>query len=246
MRRARLLIVLGTTVVILTGLPAAVGAADPAFVSVGDVSVSEPSNRNGTVAVEVPVTVHGASSSTITVGWATVAGSAGSPDFVNASGSLVIPAGAAGGAIAVEVRADKVDELAESFSVEITSASGASAADESGIVTIRPTASGLSVGDVALTEPDTGLLGVAFPVPRRAAQQDRHVRLAAAFGDRHGRIGRGRRLGDRHDPEGLDGRNRPCPGHRRHHGRARRDPRAGRDLRLEHIAGGWTRSGDAA
>ncbi|HET9345901.1 MAG TPA: Calx-beta domain-containing protein, partial [Candidatus Limnocylindrales bacterium] len=163
MRRARLLIGVAATALILASLPGAAGAADPALVSIGDVSVTEPSTRNGTVGIELPITVHGGAASTVTVGWETVGGSAGLTDYVNASGSLVIPAGAAGGAIAVDIRTDRESEPAETFTVQITSVSGASAADPSGQVTIRPTASGLSVGDVVVVEPDGGLLGVAFP-----------------------------------------------------------------------------------
>jgi hypothetical protein len=164
MRRGRLLIGTMTTALILGILPGAVGAADTAYVSIGDVSVAEPSNRNDTVAIELPVTVHGGSPSAITVGWTTVAGSAGPTDYVNASGTLVIPAGAAGGTIPVDIRADKVTEPDENFSIQITSVTGATAADGSGLVTIRPGASGLSAGDVTVTEPDTGLLNVAIPV----------------------------------------------------------------------------------
>ena len=98
MRRARLLIGVAATALILASLPGAAGAADTALVSIGDVSVTEPSTRNGTVGIELPVTVHGGAASTVTVGWETVGGSAGLTDYVNASGSLVIPASAAGGA----------------------------------------------------------------------------------------------------------------------------------------------------
>jgi biotin carboxyl carrier protein len=164
MRRARLLIGLAATTLILASLPSAAGAADPTLVSIGDVIVSEPSNRNDTVGIELPVTIHGGTPSTVTVGWTTVAGTAGTSDYVNASGSLVIPAGAAGSTIAVEVRADKVNEPDETFSVQMTSVVGATQADGSGLVTIRTGASGLSVGDVAVTEPDAGLLGIAVPV----------------------------------------------------------------------------------
>lgn len=145
-------------------LPAAATmAADGAQVSLGDVSVAEPSNKNGTVAVEVPVSVHGGAAGAITVAWRTVAETAGTADFVAASGSITIPSGAAGGAIPVQIRADRVSEGTETFRVEATSISGATLADAVGRVTIRPSSAGLSIGDVTVTEPDAGLLQVAIP-----------------------------------------------------------------------------------
>ncbi len=216
MRRGRLIGVI-VTALILTGLPGAVGAADPPKVSIGDVSVAEPSNRNGTVAVELPVTVHGGPASAITIGWTTVAGSAGLSDFVAASGTLVIPAGAAGGKVTVDVRADRDTEPAETFSVQLSSVSGATAADGVGLVTVRPTATGLSVGDVIVTEPDAGLIGVAVPAtlggpPNKVVSFDWQLRS----GQRHRRVRRPSGLGHRHDPEGRDGHARSRPGVGRH------------------------------
>lgn len=149
---------------LLAMLPAAAAtAADGAQVSIGDAVVSEPSSRSGTVSVELPVSVHGGAAGAVSVGWRTVSGSAGTSDFVAASGTLSLPAGAAGGAVAVQVRADKTTEGVESFAVELTSASGAAIGDGSGEVTIRPPAGGLSLGDVTVTEPDGGTLQIAVP-----------------------------------------------------------------------------------
>ena len=66
MRRGRLLIGVVATALILASLPGATGAAGPVSVSIGDVSVTEPSQRNGTVGIELPVTVHGGTASAIT------------------------------------------------------------------------------------------------------------------------------------------------------------------------------------
>jgi hypothetical protein len=165
MRRGRTLIGVAAGALILAGLPGVAGAADPAFVSIGDVNVAEPSNRNGTVFIELPLTVHGGAAPQVSVGWETVPGSAGLSDFVNATGTLVIPAGAAGGAIDIDIRADRESgEPDETFTVRLTSVAGAAIADGSGIVTIRPNATGLSVGDVAVTEAEAGMLRAAFPV----------------------------------------------------------------------------------
>ena len=192
MRRARLLIGVAATALILAILPGAAGAADPASVSIGDVSVTEPSTRNGTIGIELPVTVHGGAASTVTVGWETVGGSAGLTDYVNASGSLVIPAGAAGGAIAVDIRTDRESEPAETFTVQITSVSGASAADPSGQVTIRPTASGLSVGDVVVGSRMAGCSGSLSRQPSEV-RRTRRSRSGGNFAPGPARLGWTRR-----------------------------------------------------
>jgi hypothetical protein len=149
--------------VVLAGLPAVATGATGSSVSVGDVRVAEPAVRTGTVKVEVPITVHPAAATSLSLAWRTVAGTASAADFTTASGTLAVAAGAAGGAIEVQVRADKLIEGIEWFSIEVTSAPGAVLADASGDVTIAPSAAGLSLGDVTVTEPDGGSLQIAVP-----------------------------------------------------------------------------------
>ncbi len=153
---------------VLGGMPG-VAAGAGAVVSVGDVTVAEPGARSGSVAVEVPVTVGPAAAGVVSVAWRTVEGSAGAADFTATSGTLTIPAGAAGGTISLQVRADKLAEGVESFALEATSATGATLADPSGAITILPPAAGLSLGNVAVTEPDTSTLQVAVPAILGAA-----------------------------------------------------------------------------
>lgn len=160
-----------TTAVLLLGVvPAAAVQAADGTVSVGDATVVEPAGKTGQVAVEVPVTLNPAAVGPVSVGWRTVAGTAGTADFLPASGTLVIPAGAQGGAIAVGIRADRVAESLESFAIELTSATGAALGDAAGLVEIRPASSGLALGDVVLVEPDGGALsvGVAATLPSPA------------------------------------------------------------------------------
>jgi hypothetical protein len=170
----------------LTAPPIAVGtAADPPRVSAGDVTVSEPSHGTGTVSVEVPITVLGGPTGAISVEWRAFGETATTADFVAASGTLTIPAGASGSAIPLEVRADKVVEPVETFSVELLSASGANVADNIGQVTIRPGATGLSLGDVAVAEPDSGTFDVAVPAtlggpPNKAVTFGWQLRSATA------------------------------------------------------------------
>jgi hypothetical protein len=137
-------------------------AASASVVSVGDASVVEPSSKTGTVTVEVPVTIAPAAGSPVTVAWRTDPGTATTADYTAASGALTIPAGAQGGAIDVQVKADKVTEGVESFSITLTSAAGATLGDASGAVSIVPAgSSGLALGDTTVVEPDAGTIQVA-------------------------------------------------------------------------------------
>jgi hypothetical protein len=96
----------------------------------------------------------------VTVDWQTVANTATTADFVNASGTLTIAANAPGGTIAIEILADKTTEPVETFTVELTRATGATIADGAGTVSIRPATTGLALGDVVVTEPDAGTFSV--------------------------------------------------------------------------------------
>jgi hypothetical protein len=139
-------------------------AATGCAASIGDVAVAEPGGKSGTIRVQLPVTLNPAASGPVSIAWQTVPGSAGTADFVAASGTLTLPAGSVGGPIEVQVKADRRTESTESFSVALTSASGASIADGSGTVSILVPGNGLNVGDVALVEPDSGALAIGIPV----------------------------------------------------------------------------------
>ena len=86
--------------------------------------IYEPTARTGEVALELPVTVTPASATAVTVDWRTVAGTASVADFVNAANTITIPAGAQGGTIVLAIKADKVTEGVEAFTVELTRATG--------------------------------------------------------------------------------------------------------------------------
>ncbi len=161
MRRRRLFVWAVVTAMLAGAMPLIASAAGTATVSIGDATVAEPNDRTGTVAVELPVTLHGGTAGASSVAWGTAAGTACTADFVTASGTLSIPAGAAGGTIVVTVRADRTAEPTEAFSVELSSASGAAIGDAVGQVAILPVPSGLALGDVIVTEPDAGTLRVA-------------------------------------------------------------------------------------
>ncbi len=169
-------------------LPSAFGAsvvaATPSTVSVGDAAIYEPTARTGEVALELPVTVTPASATAVTVDWRTVAGTASVADFVNAANTITIPAGAQGGTIVLAIKADKVTEGVEAFTVELTRATGATLADATGSVTIRPPSVGLSVGDVTVLEPDAGTQTVAISATLdRGREEGRAVHLDARLRD---------------------------------------------------------------
>ena len=132
----------------------------------GDVVVTEPFGQSETVQVEIPVTLSVPATGPVSIDWRTVAGTAGSADFVASSGRLTLAAGSSAGEIVVTIRADRAAESPETFAIELTAASGATLADAAGSVTIRDGAKngGVSVGDVTVLEPDAGTAQVAVPL----------------------------------------------------------------------------------
>jgi hypothetical protein len=165
------IIALATLLVALTA-SAAVRAAISPEVSAGDVTVTEPSGRNGSAPVELPIVLDQAATGAVTVAWRTVAGSAGSGDFTAASGVATIAAGAQAAGIPLSILADRDTEPTESFTVELTSATGATIAGAPGRVTVRDASTGLAVADVSLVEPDSGSaeVGVSVTVPSAPAK----------------------------------------------------------------------------
>ena len=210
-------------VLVSTLLPlAAAGAVTPAA-AVGDVVVTEPFGQSETVQVEVPVTLSVPATGPVAIDWRTVAGTAGSADFVASSGRLTLAAGSSGGGIVVTIRADRAAESPETFAVELTAASGATLADAAGAVTIRDGGKngGVSVGDVTVLEPDAGTAQVAVPltiaiVPTKAVSVTWELRSAT------GNDGLRRRCGVRHhdDRQGSAHGRRSHRDPRRHHRRA--------------------------
>jgi hypothetical protein len=153
-RLTGLLMTLG---LLLAALPTTTAGAEPPTIHVADVVVTEPSGRNGIATVAVPVVLDSAPTSAVLVSWRTVAGSAGPSDVVITSGSFQINAGSQGGGVPIDIRADRTAESTESFTLELTSVSGAVIADGIGRIDIRDAATGLAVADVTVMEPDAGV-----------------------------------------------------------------------------------------
>lgn len=95
---------------------------DPAAglrVAVGDASVVE--GRFGTRSLRLTVSLSSASSSSVSVGYTTLAGTASAGvDYATRAGVLTIPAGATSGVVSVPVSADAAVEGTESFGLRIS------------------------------------------------------------------------------------------------------------------------------
>jgi hypothetical protein len=105
---------------------------------------------SGTTSMTLTVTLSAASGKTITVNYATTDGTArASSDYLAASGTLSIPPGNLTGQTSVSIVGDLVDELDETFTLNLSNASNAVITDGSGTGTIldnKPLATAVSAG----------------------------------------------------------------------------------------------------
>jgi len=103
--------------------------------SINDVTVTE--GNSGTTLARFTVSLSGPSASPVTVGWATVDGTAtAGTDYAASSGTLTLAAGQTRGTISVSVTGDRTAESSESFLVRLSNAVGATLADAVGLGTI--------------------------------------------------------------------------------------------------------------
>jgi hypothetical protein len=134
-------------------LAAASAAADAPSLTVNDVTVTE--GDSGAKNAVFTVALSASSASPVTVDFATVDGSAKSPDdYAAASGTLTFAPGELSKRVTVAVAGDALDEPHETYSVELANAVGATIADARGAGTILdndPEVS-LSVDDVSRAE----------------------------------------------------------------------------------------------
>ena len=89
-----------------------------------------------------------------------------------ASGVATITAGAQATGVPLAILADRATEPTETFTVELTSATGATIEDPTGVVTVRDASTGLAVGDASVVEPDSGSaeIGVGVTVASAPAK----------------------------------------------------------------------------
>ena len=134
-------------------------------IAIDDVTVTE--GNTGTVAAGFTVTLSAPSPQEVTVQYETLEETAteGS-DFNFAAGTLTFAPGVTSQPVDVTVHGDLIDEQNETFSIVLGAASRAGGVDEMGQGTItdndaEPT---VSVGDVSVTEGNSGTVGATFNV----------------------------------------------------------------------------------
>ena len=133
--------------------------------SVNDVTIGE--GNSGTVPATFTVTLAPVSGRAVTVDYATGNGSATSPaDYQANGGTLNFAAGETTKTVTVLVNGDALDEIDETFTVNLTNAPNATITDDSGLGTITDddTAPALSINDVAAAEGDSGTTSATFTV----------------------------------------------------------------------------------
>jgi hypothetical protein len=134
-------------------LAAASAAADAPSLAVSDALVTE--GDSGTKNALFTVSLSAASASPVTVDYATTDGSAKAPgDYAAATGTLTFAAGELSKQVAVAVVGETVDELHETYSLDLSNPVGATLGDPRGAGTILdndPQVS-LSVDDVSAPE----------------------------------------------------------------------------------------------
>jgi hypothetical protein len=148
--------------------------------SIGDVTVPE-----GAGSAVFTVTLSPASGRSVTVNYATAAGTAiAGSDYSTTSGTLTFAAGAVTQTVTVPVTADALDESDEQFSVTLAAAANATIADGAGIGTIGdddPLPS-ISIANASVVEGNSGIRNAVFTLSLSAAS-GRPVSVAYATAD---------------------------------------------------------------
>jgi hypothetical protein len=142
----------------------------PPALSISDCTVTE--GTGGQVACVFTLSLSPASGFPVSVAFATADGTAtAGADYAAASGTITIPAGAVSLALPVAVNGDALDELEETFMVNLSAPVNATLADNQGFGTILdddiPPA--LSVSDCSVTEGDAGQVSCSFTVSLSSA-----------------------------------------------------------------------------
>jgi ribosomal protein L35AE/L33A len=138
-------------------------APNPSLV-IANATVTE--GNSGTVNAAFTVTLSAPSSNAVTVNWITANGSATAPaDYGADNGTLTFNPGETSQQIVVLVQGDTVSEANETFSVNLSSATNATIADNSGLGTITDNdTSTITIGASTVTEGNSGTVNAAFNV----------------------------------------------------------------------------------
>ena len=114
---------------------------------------------SGTTSATFTVTLAPASGQNVSVGYSTTDGTATAPaDYAATSGTLTFAPGQTTRTATVQVAGDTLDELDETFTVDLADAVNAAIADGTGLGTILDDdpLPALSINDVTVTEPERG------------------------------------------------------------------------------------------
>jgi hypothetical protein len=138
-------------------------------ISIGNVTLFE--GNSGTTQYTFTVSLSEASTSTVTVNYATANGSAtAGSDYAAASGTVTFAPGETSKTVTVLVNGDRVGEPNETFTVNLSGATdGAVITDSQGVGTIADDEPRISIGDVARREGHSGTTLFVFTVTLSAA-----------------------------------------------------------------------------
>jgi hypothetical protein len=132
--------------------------------SIGDVTIVE--GNAGSKNAVFTVSLSGASSQTVTVHYAVADGTAtAGSDYVSSSPTVSFAPGLLTRTIAIPVKGDTLDEINETFFVNLSAPTHATVADPQGLGTITDNdTSRISIGDVTAVEGDAGTVAVVLTV----------------------------------------------------------------------------------
>ncbi|MCE9563258.1 MAG: hypothetical protein K8U57_14535 [Planctomycetes bacterium] len=144
----------------------------PPVVSVGSVSQSE--GNSGSTLLVFPVMLSAPSTLTTTVNYATGDGTAiAGSDYTGAAGAVTFTPGETSKSVTIAVAGDTLLEDDETFTVNLTGATGATlsptAANATGTILNDDTSPTITIGDVSQSEGNSGLTTFSFPVTLSAA-----------------------------------------------------------------------------
>ena len=152
-------------------------------ISINDVTVVE--GDAGTVSATFTVSLSAASGLTATVNFATADGTAlAGSDYTANSGTVTFAPGVTTQTVTVLVTGDTLDELSETFVVNLTAPTNATIADNQGVGTITDNdpAPTITINDVTVVEGDAGTVTATFTVSLSAAS-GQTVTVSAATAD---------------------------------------------------------------
>ena len=136
----------------------------PANPSIAIANATVTEGNSGSTNAVFTVTLSAPSSNTVTVNFATAPGSAVAPaDYTSTSGTLTFNPGETALQIIVQVQGDTIGEANETFSVNLSGATNATIADNSGLGTITDNdTSSITIGAATVTEGNSGTVSAVF------------------------------------------------------------------------------------